>query len=448
MEADPYHTLGLLLTSKYITVGSMTPGVVIGLFVMLILLILSGLVSGSEVAYFSMTPANADQLKDNNSRLSKLALHHLAVPERLLATILVANNFINVGIVVISTYITSSLFVFGGPSWLAFLIQVVSVTALILFVSEIFPKIYASRFASSFALLTAPFISFFSRLFWPICSFLIFSTSVVNRRLMKHSGNLSIDDLSDALELTESNLTEEKDILKGIVKFGNIDVCDIMRSRVDTVAVDIQTGFHDLLSIINESGYSRIPVYEETFDEIKGILYVKDLLPFLDKPESFAWQELIRPGYFVPESKKINDLLKEFQTKRIHMAIVVDEYGGSSGIVTLEDILEEIVGEITDETDEEELPYERLAPDTYIFEGKILLNDFYKVFEMDDTIFDEVKGEADTLAGLILELRGEIPAKEDTLVYKDFTFVIVSVDNRRIRRIKVRRRNTKTQVAR
>jgi gliding motility-associated protein GldE len=237
--------------------------------------------------------------------------------------------------------------------------------------------------------------------------------------------------------LTEKNLPEEKSILKGIVKFGNIDVCDIMQSRVDTVAVDIFTGFSELLEIIDESGYSRIPIYEESFDKIKGILYVKDLLPYLDKPSDFKWQELIRPSYFVPESKKINDLLKEFQANRIHMAIVVDEYGGSSGIVTLEDILEEIVGEITDETDAEDLPYEKLDSYNYIFEGKTLLNDLYKILNLDNNVFDEVKGEADTLAGLILELRGEIPHKDDKLSYKKFTFTIISVDNRRIKKIKV-----------
>jgi gliding motility-associated protein GldE len=239
------------------------------------------------------------------------------------------------------------------------------------------------------------------------------------------------------LELTEKHLTEEKNILKGIVKFGNIDVCEIMKSRVDTVATEINTPFDILLKLIEESGYSRIPVYEETFDHIKGILYIKDLLSHFNKPADFKWQSLIRPSYFIPESKKINDLLKEFQTHHIHMAIVVDEYGGTSGIITLEDILEEIVGDISDESDEEEITYEKIDDSNFIFEGKTLLNDFYKVAGIDDNVFDEIKGEADTIAGLILELRGDIPKPDDKLVYKNFVFGVISVDKRRIKKIKV-----------
>jgi len=434
LESDLYYAS---ISLGSISVGYFNGGVIVSLFILLILLAISGFISGSEVAYFSLTPGDVSLLENSRSRLSKLALNHLQVPDRLLATILITNNFVNVGIVVLSTFIINSVISFSGPVWIKFIIQVVSVTSLILFCSEIFPKIYAERFSIQFARLTAPGLKFFSAIFWPISTFLIYSTSIVNKRLAKHSGNLSIDDLSDALELTESDLTQEKNILKGIVKFSNIDVCDIMHSRVDTVAVEIKTKFSELLMLINESGYSRIPVYEETFDQIKGILYVKDLMPYLSKPASFKWQPLIRASYFVPESKKINDLLKEFQTNRIHMAIVVDEYGGTSGIVTLEDILEEIVGEITDESDDEPLPYEKIDNHNFIFEGKILLNDFYKILGIDDTFFDAVKGEADTLAGLILELRGEIPAKDDKLAYKNLGFVIISVDKRRIKKIKV-----------
>lgn len=404
---------------------------------MVLLLLLSGLVSGSEVAFFSLTPTQIEILNATDSKLNRMALKLLRAPERLLATILVANNFVNIAIVVISTFITSSLFTFQGSEFIAILLQIVAVTVLILFISEIFPKIYADRFAISFTRYTAPVLTFLSKLFWPISSFLILSTSIIHRRVLKHSGNISIDDLSDALELTENHLADEKDILKGIIKFGNIDVCDIMRSRVDTISVDITTDFTELIKIINDSGYSRIPIYEETFDTIKGILYVKDLLPHLKKAAKFKWQTLIRPGYFVPESKKINDLLKEFQTSRIHMAIVVDEYGGSSGIITLEDILEEIVGEITDESDEEKLLYEKIDDNTYLFEGKIPLIDFYKIYESDASIFDDVKGEADTLAGLLLELGGAIPKKGEKFEYKNFTFNVSSVDNRRIKKIKV-----------
>ncbi len=433
MDPDPFK---LVLVSS-IGVEKMTFGVAIAILVMFLLLIVSGLVSGSEVAYFSLSPGDIGKLKSSDNKFSRMALRHLKTPDRLLATILIANNFVNVSIVIISTYITSSLFIFGGPEWVGFVLQIVVVTFMILFLSEILPKIYANRFSITFARLTAPSLKFFSKFFWPLSSFLIYSTSIVNNKLSKHVGNLSIDELSDALELTEKNLIEEKSILKGIIKFGNTDVCDIMKSRVDIVAADIHKDFKELLKLINDYGYSRIPVFEETLDEIRGILYVKDLLPYVDKTKSFKWQSLIRSSYFVPESKKINDLLKEFQANRIHMALVIDEYGGTSGIVTLEDILEEIVGEIIDESDEERPSFVKIDKNIFIFEGKTLLNDFYKITELDDSVFDEIKGEADTLAGLILELREEFPDKGDKLIYKGFVFEILGVDERRIKKVKV-----------
>ncbi len=436
MEPDPYRTIAAYLLEGFST-GQFSVGILIGIIILVILLLISGLISGSEVAYFSLSPTQIDKIKESKNRFNRMIIKHLQVPDRLLATILITNNFVNVAIVVLSKFITDTLFTFSRSPVLNFLIQIVIVTFLILFFSEIFPKIYANRFSLAFARFTAPVLSFFNKLFWPVSTFLIYSTSIVNKRLIKHGENLSIDDLSNALALTEKNLPEEKNILKGIVKFGNIDVCDIMVSRVDTVAIDITINFMELLKIIDDSGYSRIPVYEESFDQIKGILYVKDLLPYLTKQRDFKWQELIRISYFVPESKKINDLLKEFQTNRIHMAIVVDEYGGSSGIVTLEDIVEEIVGEIIDETDAEEQPYKKLDNYNYVFEGKTLLNDLYKILNLEDSIFDEVKGEADTIAGLILELRGEFPKKDDKLSYKKFTFTIISVDDRRIKEVKV-----------
>ncbi|MBN2485027.1 MAG: gliding motility-associated protein GldE [Bacteroidales bacterium] len=412
-------------------------GTIVGLAVILLLLIISALVSGSEVAFFSLSPTDLDVLKNLKSRLSRNVTYLLKHPERLLATILIANNFVNVGIVIISTYITSQLFYFDQNPVLGFIVQVVVITFLILFISEVFPKVYSNRFARSAALFASPAMLFFTRLFWPISSVLIRSTGIVNRKLAKKKLNISIDDLSDAIDLTEVSLTDEKTILKGIVKFGNIYVSEIMQSRMDVIAVDINTSFDNLLKIINESGYSRIPVYKDSFDDVKGILYIKDLLPHLEKQTNFRWQGLIRPSYFVPESKKINDLLKEFQLKHIHMAVVVDEYGGTSGIVTLEDILEEIVGEISDESDEDDLPYKVIDNNNILFEGKVLLNDFYKVTAADDNVFDEIKGEADTLAGLILELRGEIPRIKDKLSYKQFVFEIKEVDKRRIKQILV-----------
>jgi gliding motility-associated protein GldE len=272
----------------------------------------------------------------------------------------------------------------------------------------------------------------------PINSVLIYSTSFLNNRIQAYNKHISVDELSQALELTsQTELKGENEILKGIVKFGNKSVVEIMRSRVDVVSADIDYPFSKILELITETGFSRIPVYSETFDNIKGILYIKDLLPHVLKGATFRWQSIIRPPFYVPETKKIDDLLEEFQKNKVHMAIVVDEYGGTSGIVTLEDVLEEIVGEITDEFDEEEKLYTKISENKYIFDGKIMLNDFYKVTKSEDTIFDEVKGEADTLAGLILELKGEIPLKNDTITYKNFVFSIEAVDNRRIKQIKV-----------
>jgi putative hemolysin len=411
--------------------------VIIALVVVIFLLISSALVSGSEVAYFSLSPAELSKLKRSKFKIDQAVIRLLGTPDRLLATILVANNFINIGIVIISAYITSQLFGFSDSTAVEFIIQVVVITFLLLFFGEILPKVYASRYAVRFSKLMARPLAISERIFSPINSFLIYSTSIVNRRFMKRRKNISIEELSDALELTQHDISEDKKILKGIVKFGNIYVKEIMTSRVDVIAIDILTKFKDLKSVINNSGYSRIPVCEGTFDNIKGILYVKDLLPHIHKSEFFKWQSLIRPPYYIPESKKINDLLKEFQVNKIHMAIVVDEYGGSSGIVTLEDILEEIVGEITDEYDDEESIYTKIDDNQYIVEGKILLNDFYKIFNVDETIFDDVKGEADTLAGLILELRGDLPLKDEKISYKNFIFKVVSVDKRRIIKIHV-----------
>jgi gliding motility-associated protein GldE len=323
------------------------------------------------------------------------------------------------------------------PRWLEFLIQVVIVTFIILLFGEIMPKLYASLSPVRFALLMAYPLVFCRKIFHPLSSFLILSTSLVRKRLARKKHNISMEQLSDALDLASKDISDEKNILEGIVKFGNIEVTGIMKARIDVTAVEIQTRFSELIRIIIESGYSRIPVYSNSFDNIKGILYIKDLLPHLYKPDSFKWQSLIRPPYFVPENKKIDDLLREFQTKKIHMAVVVDEYGGTSGIITLEDILEEIVGEITDEADEDDITYRQIDNKTFIFEGKISLNDFYKITDLPDNFFDPVRGDADTLAGLILEIKGEFPKTGDKIKYNNLHFSIESVDRRRIRQIKM-----------
>jgi gliding motility-associated protein GldE len=435
LESEDYYHLGYQLLD--IEVYSLTTGIIVALVAMGILLVASALVSGSEVAYFSLSPFHRSKLNEDDSRSSTLTNGLLELPERLLATILIANNLINIGIVVLSTYITTSIFDFSESAALGFLFQIVIVTFLILLFGEILPKVYASNRPVRFAKFMASTIFILDKLFWnlQLSRILIKSTSLVNKKFPKDARNLSIDDLGEALELTKPQLSDDKDILMGIIKFGNIQVRDIMKSRVDVIAVDIDTPYHKLIDIIIQSGYSRIPVYEETFDNIKGILYVKDLLPYLDEDKDFEWHALIRPAFFVPESKKIKVLLKEFQTAKIHMALVIDEYGGSSGIITLEDILEEIVGEISDETDDEELNYRMLDEKNYLFEGKTLLNDFYKVLDLDSTVFDPVKGEAETLAGLLLEINGELPAPKDEILYKNFKFSVKSVDNRRIRKI-------------
>jgi putative hemolysin len=435
LEAEPYYPA--LFASFGITLKQFSFEVFIALVVVIFLLISSALISGSEVAYFSLSPAELNKLKRSKFKIDQAVIRLLGIPDRLLATILVANTFINIGIVIISTYVTSKLFEFSGSMAVGFIMQVVIITFLLLFFGEILPKVYASRYAVKFSKLMAKPLDISERVFRPINSFLIYSTSIVNRRFMQKRKNISIAELSDALELTQHDISEDKRILKGIVKFGNIYVKEIMKSRVDAIGVDISMKFKNLMSVINNSGYSRIPVYEGTFDNIKGILYIKDLLPHIHKSGFFKWQSLIRPPYYIPESKKINDLLKEFQVNKIHMAIVIDEYGGSSGIITLEDILEEIVGEITDEYDDEESIYTKIDDNQYIVEGKILLNDFYKIFNVDENIFNDVKGEADTLAGLILELRGEIPLKDEIISYKNFVFKVISVDKRRIIKIHV-----------
>lgn len=436
LEADPAFIN--IFINLAVTFYPVSPGILTAIFVVILLLYFSAMISGSEVAYFSLTPANKKDLSERKSPRSKLVLEHLEEPERLLATILIANNFVNVGIVIISAFVIDGIVDFSTSRILEFLAKVIIVTFILLLFGEILPKIYANRFPVRFSRSMAKALKVMEVLFRPLSQLLVSSTTLVNRRLARKSHDLSMDELSEALELTSDQITDERQLLEGIVKFGNIAANEIMTPRTDVVAADIKTPWPDLIQLIKQEGFSRIPIYEDSFDKIRGILYVKDLLPHLNKRSNFNWQSLIRPPYFVPETKKISDLLKEFQSQKIHMALVVDEYGGTSGIVTLEDTIEEIVGEITDEWDEEERMYKKLDEKTYLFDGKIQLNDFYKITDSDPDIFDPVKGDADTLAGLILELRGAFPEQNDVLSYKNFTFTVESVDKRRIRQIRTR----------
>jgi len=438
---EPGYPLSYLVLISAIRINTPDFKIVIGLLVIIILLIGSALVSASEVAFFSFTPEDIENMKTNKNKKAKAVLKLYNNPEKLLSTVLVANNTINIAIVLLAAFLSLRIFDFSSEPVLGFIINVVVITFLPLFFGEVMPKVYASRNHISIALFMAFPLTILEKLFKPVTSLLIFSSSFVKKRTGTRRSNISMDDLSDALELTSEDFTEDEKILKGIVNFGNINVSAIMCPRIDVTAIDIKSGFDKIVPVIISSGFSRIPVYSGSFDSVKGILYAKDVLPYTNNPGSFKWQALLRPPYFVPETKKINDLLKEFQTKKIHMAVVIDEYGGTSGIVTLEDILEEIVGEITDESDEDQLLFRKIDEKTYIFEAKILLNDFCKVFDIGEELFEEVRGESETLAGLILELTGEIPQKDQIIKYGDFVFRIESADRRRIKEIRVEIKN-------
>ncbi len=401
--------------------------------------------SGSEVAFFSLRPEDIEKFKNTRSKKARAVLKLYNNPEKLLSTILVANNTINIAVVLFAAFLSSRIFDFSSDPVMGFLFQAVVITFLLLFFGEVMPKVYASKNNVAMALFMAHPIIFLEKIFRPITSLLILATSFVKKRAATHQPNISMNDLSDALELTSDELNEDEKILKGIVNFGNTNVRAIMCSRIDVTAIDIKTGFGKTISTIINSGFSRIPVYSDSFDIVKGVLYAKDVLPYLNNPDNFKWQTLIRQPYFVPETKKINDLLKEFQIKKIHMAVVIDEYGGTSGIITLEDILEEIVGEITDESDEDQVLYRKVDDNTYVFEGKILLNDFYKIVDIEEDLFEDARGESETLAGLILEITGEIPKKDQIINYRNFKFRIESADRRRIKEIRVDIKNTKSE---
>ncbi len=409
-----------------------------GLFIVIVLLALSALISGSEVALFSLEPKEIKDLKTNKKHSASLVIKLLSEPEQLLAAILVGNNFVNIAIVLLTAHITNSLIDFSLVPTLGFIFNTIFITSLILLFGEIIPKVYAAHYPKTLALKVSAFINILVIITKPVNFLLINSTSFVNKRLIKYKKNLSIDEISKALQLTDHlDISDDKEILEGIVKFGNKSVNEIMRSRLEVISIDIHSNFDRVLQIIKESGYSRIPVFAGTLDDVRGILYIKDLLPYLDKSTAYRWQPLMRQPFFVPETKKIDDLLEDFQKSKVHMAIVVDEFGGTSGLVTLEDILEEIVGDIADEFDEDELLFTQISEFEYLFDGKIMLNDFCKVFDYEDDIFDDIRGEADTLAGLILELKGEFPMLHEKLNCKNFAFEVEGVNTRRITKIKV-----------
>jgi len=408
------------------------------IIVLFILLFCSALISGVEVAFFSLSKSDIDFGLEDNPKKFNIISKLLERPKKLLATILVANNFINIGIVILFAYIGETLFASLELIWLRFLLEVVVITFLILLFGEIVPKIYASRNRVKFAVFMAIPLRILDVIFSPISLPMRQITIGIHNKLGKQKSNLSVDQLSQALELTgDSDTTdEEHKILKGIVSFGNTDTKQVMRPRMDIFALNEDAQYTDIISEVTTNGYSRIPVYKESIDNVIGVLYVKDLLPYIDR-EEFNWTTLLRDPLFVPENKKLDDLMLEFQEKKVHLAIVVDEYGGTSGVVSLEDIIEEIVGDISDEFDDDDIVYTKIDKNNYSFEGKTTLKDFYKIVKFDDeSDFESHKGEAETVAGFVLEISGIFPRRQSKINFKNYVFTIEAIDKKRIKQIK------------
>ncbi|MBF1439577.1 gliding motility-associated protein GldE [Hoylesella nanceiensis] len=414
-------------------------GVVIAILITIVLLGMSAFASASEIAYFSLSPSDLSELSEERTEQDKAINMLRDDSERTLATILITNNFVNVTIIMLCNYIFTSLVCFGEKAyWLQFLIVTVLLTFLLLLFGEIIPKVYSREDPLAFCRRSVSGILFFRRLFWVFESILLRSGFLASKVIKNDQQMLSVDELEHALELTDKNdIKEEQKMLQGIVRFGDETVREVMTSRQDIVALNINSPFSDVLKSIVENNYSRIPVYQNNDDNIKGVLYIKDLLPHLAKPTSFKWQTLMRPPHFVPETKRLDDMMKDFKENKVHIAIVVDEFGGTSGLITLEDILEEIVGEINDEYDEEDTSYSKLNYNTYVFDGKTLLSDVTKILEVDDDYFSEIEGDADSLAGLLLEIKGDFPTMHERIEYRNFMFEILKVDGRRISKVKI-----------
>ncbi len=424
----------LCLTS----VPALSVGQIIALFIALLCLFISGFISGSEISFFSLSPTHDDEIDESPKRDSILSL--LASPQRLLATILIVNNMVNVTIVVLCTYALTPVFAQMEP-WLNFLLQTVILTFLILLFGEILPKLIATNRPVMWAEWASAGLNFAVKLCYPLSSVLVRSTKFVDHVVTRHPKAVTADDLSQALEITDDIANDsDKEMLEGILKFGDTTASEIMTPRVDMTDININLDFPEVMEIVVESGYSRLPVYEDTQDNIKGVLYSRDLLPFIGRRDDvcFNWQSLIREPYFVPESRMLDDLLEDFRKLKIHMAVVIDEYGGTQGVVTLEDVLEEIVGDINDEYDEVETFYKRLPDDTYIFDGKTLLNDFFRVTELDENDYSEVAEDAETLAGMLLSIKGDFPKEKEPLVYGRCRFLILDIDHHRIASVRVK----------
>lgn len=403
---------------------------------MLALLVFSALISGSEIAFFSLEPPQLKKLSEKPTKSSTIIIDLLQKPQHLLSTILISNNFVNIGIVLTSTFFMDTIFDFSQTAkWVTFAVNAVLVTFLLLLFGEIIPKIYATISPVSFASFMAYPMTVLSKLTSPLGSFLIYSADILNKFFAKKGNTISVDDLSHVIDIAKDSTQDEREMLESVVRFGNIDVKSIMCPRIDIVAVDISSGFNDLWETIRTSGFSRIPAYEGSFDNIKGILYAKDLLTHLHNKDDYNWQEHLRGVFFVPESKKISDLLNDFQVKKLHFAVVIDEYGGTSGIITLEDIVEEIMGEIKDESDDLEIMYTKIDDKTYSFEAKTLIHDFCKLVNIEDETFSDQN--AETLAGLVLDVTEEIPKTGESFHILNFVFTVQESDKRRIKRLKI-----------
>lgn len=414
-----------------------TLGAIIALILICLLLYISGFASGSEIAFFSLSPNDIDELEPTKSSIDKNIQILRDDSERTLATILILNNLVNVTIVMLSGFVLREIVVFK-VAWIEIFCATILLTFLLLLFGEIMPKAYSSMNPLKSCRHAVNGIMIARKLFWPIESILMRSSVFAEKMLKKEKRKLSMDEIEQALELTNKNeISNEQEMLEGIIRFVDETAKEVMTSRRDIVDLDIRSNYSEVLKCIVENNYSRIPIYQDNEDNIRGILYIKDLLPYLNKPTNFRWQSLIRPPYFVPETKKIDDLLREFQENKVHIAIVVDEFGGTSGLVTLEDILEEIVGEINDEFDDDKSFYHNLSTGIYLFEGKTSIGDFTKVLDLDDDTFEELQGDADSMAGLLLELKGEFPVLHEKLSYKQFLFEVMAIENFRISKIKV-----------
>ena len=431
MDLDSFSNLFSDIHFSAISMGSM-----IALFISALFLCLSAIISASEIAFFSLSPSDKNEIGESETPFDKTIQSLSESSDRLLATILIWNNFVNVGVVVLSSYALNQMIDFSNAPLVGFIFETILLTFLILLFGEILPKIYAQSHSLSLIRKMAVFLNILMKITHPFSSLLLTSTRFVNFLSKKKKNDLTADELSKALELTSGELTEEKEMLEGIIGLYNKTAVEIMTSRMDVADLDAKTSFKDVVKYVIEVGYSRIPIYSQNQDNIKGILYIKDLLPYLDKHAEFHWQNLIRPAFFVPENKKIDDLLEEFRKTKTHLAVVVDEFGGTSGIVTMEDILEEIVGEISDEYDDEDSKFIRLADGSYVFDAKILLTDFFRVTGLDSKSFGRLTDEVDTLAGLILEIKGDFPKKKEIVEYEQFAFQILEMDKKRILKVK------------